>query len=57
MSAVAEVEAELGEQGRVVLRYSGTENLCRVMVEGPDTKTVQKHTNLIVNAVKEAVGV
>ena len=33
--AVAKVEAELGETGRVLLRPSGTENLVRVMVEAP----------------------
>jgi len=35
-SAVAEVERELGETGRVLLRPSGTEQLVRVMVEAAD---------------------
>ena len=56
MAAVKRVEDELGEQGRVVLRYSGTENLCRVMVEGPEESVVERHTEHIVEAVREAVG-
>lgn len=40
MQAQAAVEARLGADGRVLLRYSGTELLLRVMVEGPDEATV-----------------
>ena len=35
-SAVGDVESQLGERGRVVLRASGTEPVIRVMVEGED---------------------
>ena len=34
-SAIREAEVKLGNQGRVLVRYSGTQNMCRVMVEGP----------------------
>jgi phosphoglucosamine mutase len=40
-SAVAEVEAELGETGRVLLRPSGTEQLVRVMVEAPSHEVAE----------------
>ena len=39
--AVAKVEAELAGRGRVLLRYSGTESLCRVMVEGENPEKVK----------------
>ncbi|MDO9227677.1 MAG: phosphoglucosamine mutase [Pseudomonadota bacterium] len=55
--AVAEVEAELGESGRVVLRASGTEPLIRVMVEGRDEAQVKRTANHIADAVKLAAGV
>jgi len=42
-AAVAEVERGLADAGRVVLRYSGTEPLCRVMVEGLDGPAVRAH--------------
>lgn len=54
-AAVRDVEADLGRDGRVVLRYSGTENLCRVMVEGPDADTVHAHAETIARAVQRAL--
>ncbi len=39
-AAVRAVETDLGEDGRLVLRYSGTEPLARVMIEGPDQTTI-----------------
>lgn len=35
VQAIESVEKALGDQGRVLVRYSGTQNMCRVMVEGP----------------------
>lgn len=54
-AAVRAVEAQLGSEGRVVLRYSGTENLCRVMVEGPTDELVRQHAETIAAAVRAAL--
>lgn len=52
--AVEAVEGELGEQGRVLLRPSGTEPLIRVMVEGRDSAQVQSCAEQIAAAVEQA---
>jgi len=53
--AVAEVEAELGETGRVLLRPSGTEQLVRVMVEAPSQEVAEAAAQRLVGAVSAAV--
>jgi phosphoglucosamine mutase len=53
--AVAEVEAELGETGRVLLRPSGTEQLVRVMVEAPSQEVAERAAERLVGAVSSAV--
>ncbi|WP_029686328.1 phosphoglucosamine mutase [Tatumella saanichensis] len=51
-AVTAEVEAELGSRGRVLLRKSGTEPLIRVMVEGEDHTQVTALANRIAEVVK-----
>ncbi|MDF3007183.1 MAG: phosphoglucosamine mutase [Enterobacter kobei] len=51
-AVTAEVEAALGNRGRVLLRKSGTEPLIRVMVEGEDEAQVTAFANRIADAVK-----
>jgi phosphoglucosamine mutase len=54
--AVAELEAQLGGEGRVFLRYSGTENLARVMVEGPERGLIQAGAERIAERIRAAIG-
>jgi phosphoglucosamine mutase len=54
-SAVAEVEAKLGDKGRVLLRPSGTEPLIRVMVEGEDQDSVVKFAKELAEVVAAEV--
>jgi phosphoglucosamine mutase len=51
--AIAEAEAELGEQGRVLIRLSGTEPLIRIMVEGKDAVMVKQIVTRLEAVVKE----
>ena len=54
--AIRDVEEELGEQGRVLVRYSGTQKMCRVMVEGPSDEVTRRAAQQIADAVREAIG-
>jgi phosphoglucosamine mutase len=53
---VAAVEAALRGRGRVVLRYSGTEPLARVMVEGTDAAEVHAHAERLAEAIRRQLG-
>lgn len=46
------VERQLGEEGRVLVRPSGTEQLIRVMIEGPDMSMIEKYAKQIAEIVK-----
>ncbi len=50
------VESELGREGRVLVRYSGTQNLCRVMVEGPTLAGTEAYCRRIADSVQENLG-
>ena len=56
VEAIRQVEEELGDQGRVLVRYSGTQNYCRVMVEGPSDDLTEKYCAQIVDVVRAALG-
>lgn len=51
----ARIEERLGERVRVLLRYSGTQSLARVMVEGEEKLEVQQAAQLLADAVRRAI--
>ena len=50
------LEEELGETGRLLLRYSGTENLARVMIEGKDQATIESQANDLAKIIEGSLG-
>jgi phosphoglucosamine mutase len=55
-AAQREVEAELGAEGRLLLRYSGTEPLARIMLEGPEQAALEGQAARLESAIRAAVG-
>lgn len=53
---IRDVEKKLGEEGRVLIRYSGTEPLLRVMIEGQDKYEITTWANEICALVKKHIG-
>lgn len=51
----SQFETELGDDGRVNVRYSGTEPKARVMVEGPDQTRIAEMADALVEALKDAI--
>jgi phosphoglucosamine mutase len=49
-------EAELAETGRVVVRYSGTEALARVMIEAESEEAMRRHADRIADAIRAELG-
>jgi phosphoglucosamine mutase len=52
--AIAEVERELGDDGRVLVRYSGTESKARVMIEGLDEAYIKSRANELAGMLAKA---
>ena len=54
--AIKSVESVLGKKGRVVVRYSGTQPICRVMVEGPTVNETRKYCKQLADIIKTTLG-
>lgn len=57
VSVIQEAEAELDGNGRVVIRYSGTEALARVMIEAESEEAMRRHSHRIADAIRAELGV
>ena len=57
MDTIRAAEHDLAATGRVVVRYSGTEKLARVMIEAESEQAMRRHTDAIANAIQQAIGI
>ncbi len=57
LEIIAQVEKELSDNGRVLVRYSGTQPQCRVMVEGPTPEKTNRYCKQIAESVRQEIGV
>jgi phosphoglucosamine mutase len=56
-AAIRGAENDLGDSGRVVVRYSGTEKLARVMIEAESEAKMNHHAGAISEAIQQAIGI
>lgn len=54
--AIAEAERALGAEGRIVVRYSGTEPVARVMIEGARQEEIEAHADRILASIERELG-
>jgi phosphoglucosamine mutase len=54
--AIAGAERALRSEGRVLVRFSGTENKVRILVEGPDAKMIRGHAEAIAEELRKEIG-
>ncbi len=54
--AIEKIQQKLQNKGRVLIRYSGTENVCRVMLEGPSDSCCEQYAQSLADIIKEQIG-
>jgi phosphoglucosamine mutase len=54
--AIISIEQRLENRGRVLVRYSGTEPLCRIMVEGPSIDDTSRYCQKLASVIKKSIG-
>lgn len=55
--AIEKIHGKLDNKGRVLIRYSGTENVCRVMLEGPTSSCCQRYAKSLADIIKDQIGI
>jgi phosphoglucosamine mutase len=55
-AAIQQGKQELNGRGRIVVRYSGTEPLIRVMVEAETEEEVERHASRLVQVIRDQLG-
>ena len=55
-AVIRDVEGDLKGKGRVLVRYSGTQSQCRVMVEGPTETETHRHCERIAKVIRKTIG-
>ncbi|MFN2530186.1 MAG: phosphoglucosamine mutase [Pyrinomonadaceae bacterium] len=55
-AAVHEIENKLNQNGRLLLRYSGTEPLARIMIEGANQSEIEGYAQSIASVIEKAIG-
>jgi phosphoglucosamine mutase len=57
MQLVTAAEKDLGDKGRVLLRYSGTEPKIRLLIEGEDARRIEAHADKIARKIQDSIGI
>ena len=57
VKAIKSVESELGDRGSVLVRYSGTQPICRIILEGPSEGDTQRYCRQISDIITKKIGI